>query len=115
MNKLIGIIGFDMLVILTPLLIGVAPELVNGVSYFLVGISILSILMLLFSVEGEDGLKKIELERRNKPCWWNKYDVFSDSVFAFMWVAHGFYVVVFLLVMVKIFTLIKIPNYYKGV
>jgi len=113
-NKLIGIIGFDMLVAFTPLLSGVSPDLVDWVSYFLIGMPLVTMMVLMSSDEESDTLKKIELERRAKPKWWNLYDLLSDILFVSIWLFYGYYVVVFLLILMKIVTFYTVPNYYKG-
>ena len=112
-NKLIGIIGFDVIVMLMPFLIGVAPDLVDWVSYFLIGLSSISLVVLLFSDEEGDNLKRIELEHKKKPSWWDMYDIFTDLAFMIIWVSHDFYTVSLIFLLVKLATIHKIPTYYK--
>jgi hypothetical protein len=114
-SKLRGLIAMDIVLSLSPLMIGVAPELVNWISYIFITLTLLIIVTLIFSKEDSDGLKKIEIEHRARPRWWNFYDLMSDVIFVAMWAMYGFYIVVFVLVIMKVFISIKIPNYYKGV
>jgi len=115
MNKLVGIISFDILMIFSPFMIEVAPEVVTWVGYILSTLLLLTIITVVSSKSDGDTLKVLELERRKKPDWYNYYDVVTDILFGITWVSHGFYTIVFLLILVKIVILIKIPNYYKGV
>lgn len=112
MNKLIGIIGLDMVLIFIPFLIGVAPDLVLWISYTLIGIKILAILSVLFS--NVDKVKKtIVEERSDRPYWWNIYDVLSDIVFCIVWIIYGFYALPLLLIIFKLLVTIKIPSYWN--
>lgn len=113
MNKFIRIIGFDILITLVPFLSGLAPLLVDWVSYFLVALSLITAIILITSDNNSTYIKTLKVARNIKPKWWNYYDIISDLVFIAIWVAYGYYIVVFMLVIVKLLIITQIPGYYK--
>lgn len=112
MIKLTALIIFDILVIMTPLLINISPGLVNGVAIFMFVASLLTLVTIVFNSKTSDFHTGLLKEAKMKPKWWNVYDVITDVLFITSWSYVGWESLAAVLIVTKLFTAIKYPDYY---
>jgi len=110
--KLTALILFDLLIIMVPLLVTISPEIVKGVG---IGMSVLitiSLLVILFPNEAIDVYNTLLEEAKEKPKWWDIYDVITDVAFIISWLYIDYIILVMLFVIMKLAIARKFPEYY---
>jgi len=114
MNKLYGLITVDLMMILIPVLIyPVDEKLVGWVGVILATLMTITILTFMGTDKDSATIKKVMDEHKTRPTWWTYYDLSTDLLVVLAWASIGNYLIGILVILMKAFILIKIPDYFK--
>ena len=114
MNKLYGLITVDVMMILIPVFVySVDPKLVEWIGIVLAILMVITILTFMGAEKDGETIKKVMDEHKTRPTWWTYYDFSTDLLVILAWASIGNYLIGILVILMKAFILIKIPDYFK--